>query len=69
MPDLEIDPTDKDFFNNSRNHRKIAALERRMNHLRQRVKDNPNLTFDAAECGALDWAIRILKKVLESHPE
>jgi len=55
---------DRDLNDNGRNRKKLEALERRRNHLRERVKLNPRLSFDAEECGALSWAIRVLREVL-----
>ncbi len=63
MIDQYLRPTD--FNNNKQNRERLETLERRHDHLRDRVRDNPRLTFDAAECGALHWAIRVLRSVLK----
>lgn len=55
---------ERDLNDNRYNRKKLEALERRRNHLRERVRSNPRLSFDAAECGALSWAIRVLREVL-----
>lgn len=41
----------------------LARLEKRANHLEQRTKDNPALTFDKAELNALLWAIKTLRDI------
>ena len=58
----------RDLNDNRRNRERLAILERRHDHLFDRVESDPSLTFDASECAALHWAVRVLRKVLaDSH--
>lgn len=43
----------------------IERLQRRAEHLRVRVTENPRLTYDVAELNALDWAIEVLSALVE----
>jgi len=63
MIDQYLRPTD--FNNNKQNHERLETLERRHDHLLARIKDNPNLSYDAQECGSLNWAVRVLRSVLK----
>ena len=54
----------KNFQPNKINRRRMETLERRHDHLLDRVNADPSLKFDAAECAALNWAIRVLRDVL-----
>ena len=44
---------------------RIKTLQRRLDWLRKRTADNPDLSHDRAEAAALDWAIRNLKPIAE----
>lgn len=52
--------TQKDFRLNKINRRRLATLERRRNYL---VTHTQNL-YDKQESSALNWAIRVLQKLL-----
>jgi hypothetical protein len=54
----------RDLRLNKRNRERLAILERRHDHLADRVEDDSSLTYDAAECAALHWAVRVLRTVL-----
>lgn len=43
----------------------IATLQKRLEHLRQRTENNPQLTYDLAEAGSLEWAILNLQPIAE----
>ena len=57
--------TPVDFNNNKHNRERLDTLERRHDHLKARIESNPQLTYDAQECGALNWAVRVLRTVLK----
>lgn len=70
MSESELDfASAKDFRDNKRNRERLATLERRHDHLADRVDADPSLTFDASECAALRWAVRVLRKVIASGIE
>lgn len=46
--------TPVDFNNNKHNRERLDTLERRHDHLKARIENNPQLTYDAQECGALN---------------
>ena len=54
----------KDLRANKLNRGRLETLERRHDHLFDRVEADPSLKFDAAECAALHWAIRVLRQVV-----
>jgi hypothetical protein len=60
----EVKEVKGDLLDNKYNRHKIKRLVRRMDHLAKRIKDNPNLSYDIAEHAALQWAIRVLNRVL-----
>jgi len=57
----------RDLRKNKFNHRRLDVLQRRHDHLAERVSSDSNLTFDEAERGALQWALRVLRYVLEEN--
>jgi len=59
----------RDLSNNKRNRERLAILERRHDYLADRCEANPSLTFDAAECAALFWAVRVLRKTIGDEPQ
>ena len=54
----------RDLNDNKRNRERLAILERRHDYLADRCESNPSLTFDAAECAALFWAVRVLRQTI-----
>lgn len=44
--------------------RRIQTLEKRRDHLAERIAQNPdrNLSYDRAELGALNWALQYIKE-------
>ena len=59
----------RDLSNNKRNRKRLETLARRHDFLADRVDANDSLTFDAAECAALHWAIRVLRKTIGDQPK
>ena len=59
--------SNRDLKNNKRNRHRLETLERRHDFLADRVDANDSLTFDAAECAALHWAIRVLRQTIGSE--
>ena len=49
---------------NKDERRKIEVLEKRRDHLAERIASNPykNLSYDKAELGALNWVLNELKE-------
>ena len=47
--------------------RRLATLERRADYLAQRTGDDPSLSWDRAELGALRWAITHLRECVAAR--